>query len=187
MTIEDALEFPDPYKALISSNSMRNLAILARNDLIATHPQNVDDIMRLWFIRWWALLKLSFFDIIKLEADKLNVFEHEGSGLFFEQYPQVFPDRTGPMISFELKIFINSIPSLKGNHFESLHLMYQMLYARSLQCYKLNKLQRTRIVFQIINLLLSMEDTISAAAVLNSIASNMEENVDIWSALGRLE
>jgi hypothetical protein len=91
MTIEEALEHPDAYQALIESNSMRAVAQLARNDLIATHPLQVDRIMHLWFVRWWAMLRLSLFDAIKLEADKLNVFEAQE--LVYEAYPQFFPDR----------------------------------------------------------------------------------------------
>jgi hypothetical protein len=91
MTIEEALEHPDAYQALIESNCMRAVAQLARNDLIATHPLQVDRIMHLWFVRWWAMLRLSLFDAIKMEADKLNVFE--ALELVYEAYPQFFPDR----------------------------------------------------------------------------------------------
>jgi hypothetical protein len=185
MTIEQALAFDDPYQALITANSMRSTAILARNDLIALHPANVDEIMRLWLMRWWALLRLSMYDIIKMEADKLNVYD--SPSLKFENYPQVFLDRTGPMISFELKIFVNTIPSFKGNYSESIHLMYQMLYSRSLKCYNLTPLQHSRIIFQIVNLLICMDDHVLAASVLTSFASNVGHDIDVWSAVGRLQ
>jgi hypothetical protein len=185
MTIEQALTFDDPYQALIKANSMRAISILARNDLIALHPANVDEIMRLWLTRWWALLRLSLYDIIKMEADKLNV--HDYRSLKFENYPEVFSDRTGPMISFELKMFINTIPSFKGNYSESIHLMYQMIYSRPLKCYNLTPVQHSRIIFQIVNLLISMDDQVLAGSVLSSFASTIGDDVDVWSAVGRLQ
>lgn len=88
------------------------------------------------------------------------------------------------MITFELKVFINNISSFKGNHHESIHLMYQLLYGRA--SFKLTTSQRTRVIYQIVNLLINMEDLITAVAVLTSLAESLNDNAEVWSSVGRL-
>ncbi|KAI8911700.1 hypothetical protein EDD86DRAFT_203052 [Gorgonomyces haynaldii] len=184
LTIEESLQFPDPYQQLVMARSWRALAQLVRNDLIATHPMHTDTIMRLWWLRWWALLRLSMFDVIQLEAEKLGVFEEV---MLYEQHSDLFPGRTGPMISLELWIFCCLIPSFKGNHHESIHRLYQLLYTKpGAVSYRLDRLQRMRVLFQITNILLSMDDIMTAALLLEQLVDQFTGDAELWSCLGRL-
>lgn len=185
LSLEEALALPDPYKALVDANSWRSLARLARNDIIGIHPLQVDAIMRLWLLRWWALSKLCMFDIIQSEVDGLNAMDPVDMN--FEDYPGIFADRTGPMVSFELVMFLCTLPSKKGIHHESINRMHKLLFRRFTHSnYELDAKLRARVVCQMVNVLLAMQDYVNAALKLESIAIFFNDDPDIWSAIGRI-
>ncbi|KAI8915049.1 hypothetical protein BC831DRAFT_388224, partial [Entophlyctis helioformis] len=127
MTLDQAVGMDDPYKALVQAHSWRSLAQLARCDIISSHPADVDKLSRLWLLRWYALSRLQFFDHIQTEMDRVG--ELETPELVFERRPDVWPNRRGPLASFELRLFCNLVPAMKGNHYESIRRMYKLLYS----------------------------------------------------------
>ncbi|KAJ8324404.1 Trafficking protein particle complex subunit 12 [Batrachochytrium dendrobatidis] len=126
MTVDQAILLPNPYKVLIEANSWRSVAQLARSDIIASHPASVDRISRLWLLRWYALSRLKHIDLIQSEMDRMG--DLESTELTFERFPDVWLNRQGPLASFELRLFCHLVPAMKGNHYESIHRMYKLLY-----------------------------------------------------------
>ncbi|KAJ3000078.1 Trafficking protein particle complex subunit 12 [Globomyces sp. JEL0801] len=155
-TVEQAVDTPDPYATLVNSNSWRSVALLARNDIIACHPANVDELMRLYYIRWSSMIKLRLYDIVQGEMDKLRV--NDSQDLFFEKYPDVFEGRKGLMISFDVLVLIHKLPSYKKNIHESIHRFYKLLCPQKPTDFRPTKEQHIRILFHIINLLIQIPD-----------------------------
>ncbi|KAJ3079467.1 hypothetical protein HK102_003764, partial [Quaeritorhiza haematococci] len=75
MTPEDAKKTnrADPFSPLLIARSWRSTALLAQHRLLKCHPGQVDEIMRLWFIRLVALTKLKLFEIAAAEMDALGL------------------------------------------------------------------------------------------------------------------
>lgn len=201
MTIEEALlqaeneqslgdDKVDAYLLLYLSRSFRSIAQLAKNDLISCDPLNIPAIMRFWYLRWTSMLRLGHFKLIKVEWEKLKIASIvNGQNLmFYELYASSFGDQNGPMISFELEVFICCIPCFTGNHHDGIHNLYLLLFPRpDHKSRNLTVIQRTRIAIQIINVLLNMDgNLILAIECLKSLSIHFGEDVDIWSAIGRL-
>ncbi|KAJ3276378.1 Trafficking protein particle complex subunit 12 [Terramyces sp. JEL0728] len=184
MTMEQALEFEDPYDSLAKSFNWRQIAALARNDIISTHPADVKDIMQLWYVRWSAMIKLKLYDLIQVEMDKLKV--NDLQEMLYELYPDVFPDQTGQMISFDLLCLIAHLPSLKGNHHESIHRLYKLIYPQKAWDFKPDHNQNYQLVLFVVCLLIQIPDLILASSVLNELLQESHSDPFLWSMLGRL-
>ncbi|KAJ3262550.1 Trafficking protein particle complex subunit 12 [Boothiomyces macroporosus] len=184
MSLEQALEYEDPYDPLIKSFNWRQVALLARNDLISTHPADVKDIMHLWYVRWSAMIKLKLYDLIQSEIDKLKA--NELQEMMYELYPDIFPDQSGQMVSFEVLCLIAHLPSLKGNHHESIHRIYKLMYPQRPWDFIPDNTQHYQLVLYVVCLLIQISDLVLAASVLNELLQEHESDPHMWSMLGRL-
>jgi hypothetical protein len=165
--------------------SWRNVAQLARNDLIACHPTEVDEIMRLWFLRWTALLKLKLYDIILQESEKLKISEMQD--LSFSSFPDVFPEYSGTMLTFDILVLLAKVPSFKGNHNDSIHKLYRLLYPQKAWDFRPDKIEHYRILLHVISVLTLMPDLPLAISLTETIALEFPDNVDMLAMLGRLQ
>uniref|UniRef100_A0A0K2V156 Uncharacterized protein n=1 Tax=Lepeophtheirus salmonis TaxID=72036 RepID=A0A0K2V156_LEPSM len=79
--------------------------------------------LQVWFIRLSLLVKLNL--INKAEAES-EPFQPDGDkpDLYYEFYPEDFPGRTGPMISFSFRLLLAQIPQFHGKTHETLDRLY---------------------------------------------------------------
>ncbi|KAJ1527375.1 Trafficking protein particle complex subunit 12 [Nowakowskiella sp. JEL0078] len=177
---------------LMSQNSWRALAKLARKRLLACHPGQVSAIMRLWFLRLTALVRLRLLDVVALELDRLGDFHTPE--LMFERYPDVFVGRTGSMVSLELRLFVAQFSAVRGDLVGAVNKVYQLLLEvrRSMASSndeKQRELMRSQIgVLQIVvvNNLLEMKDYSTAIDLMDEVVDKYHSNPDIISVLGRM-
>lgn len=184
MTVTQALTHADPFEALIESNSWRAVAILAKNDLVATHPMEVSKIMKLWHLRWTALLKLSLFEIVEKEVEKLKL--HDLEALDYGKYGDLFEEK-GCMVSFECLLIAAKVASYKGNHQESIHQMYKLLCPIRIYDFRPTEKQHYIILANVIGLLLRLQDYRLATELATSLSNQLPNNIDLLSMVGRLE
>lgn len=131
------------------------------------------------------MAKLRLFDQIETEMEKVKLSEWE---LFdFGKYEDLFPNQTGTILSFEILLLYCKISSLKGNHHESIFRLYKLLYSSTETRYKLNKQEFQTVLLEIVNVLLRLPDYQSASLLLEEFLKKDGQNVDYWSALGRLQ
>lgn len=164
--------------------SWYSVASLARNDLIACHPLQVDDIMRFWFLRWTALMKLSKFEIIEKEMDNLKA--RDMKNLYYENFAELFPGKSGTMLSFDVLLLMSKLPSYKNDHHEAIHRLYAMVYPEQPWDFKPNPQQRHCIFMHVVNVLVRIPDIPLAIRVAQDLSNEIPQNVDIVSLLGRL-
>ncbi|TPX71411.1 hypothetical protein SpCBS45565_g01058 [Spizellomyces sp. 'palustris'] len=200
LRVDDVASESDPFLALIDANSWRSVAILARQRLIATHPTQVKEIMRLWFVRLTALARLKLFEFASSELHKVGATDLDPPNLRYEKYLDVFPNANGSMLSFEIRLFWARIPSFKGHHQESINRMYKLLYIcrRMVQQCKSGsgksedepesvwRNREGQIQLQIANLLLDLKDHRAASAVLRAVSQSRASDANLLSALGRV-
>ena len=167
------------------SFSWYGVASLARNDLIATHPLKVDEIMRLWFLRWTALTKLGKFDIIEKEVE--NVKGRDLKTLSYDNYADLFPGKKGCMVSFDLLLLISKLPSFKGDAHEAIHRLYSLIYPENPWDFTPTKQEHYRILLHVVNVLIKIPDIPLAVRVALEISTVYPENMDILSTVGRLQ
>ena len=204
ITADKAITTPDPYKLLLETRNWRPLAQLCRSDIISCHPTEVDNISRLWLLRWYSLARLKLVDTIVAEASRLG--DLDSSDLVFEKFPEAWSGRTGPLASFELRLFVAKIPAMKGNHAESIHRLYKLLNScRKAMLFSLpsnnnaNSLaeidsavmaewhQKQSVIFMTIaNVFIQIQDYNMALAVLKPLSVQFSSNPDLLSVLGRL-
>ncbi|KAJ3293849.1 Trafficking protein particle complex subunit 12 [Borealophlyctis nickersoniae] len=127
---EDVLADPDPFLTLAKANSWRAVAQIARQKLVTSHPAHADAIMRLWAIRLVALAKLKLHEIATSELDRVGPID--SPAMQFEKYPEIWPDREGSIVSFEIKLHWARLPALKGYvcsvcSVTSLHIVTQLV------------------------------------------------------------
>ncbi|KAI8820202.1 uncharacterized protein EV422DRAFT_497174, partial [Fimicolochytrium jonesii] len=175
----------------------RAVAIHVRQLLIRTHPADVPSIMRLWYIRLVALVRLKLYEFANSELMKIsNGGDLDNPALRYEAYPDVFgANKSGPMVTFELRAFWARLPSFKGNHHESINRMYTLLYT----CRTMIRNAKTeaspsriwharaaQLQLQIANLLLDLKDHRAATGILRALVSSYPTDAPLACALGRL-
>jgi trafficking protein particle complex subunit 12 len=158
---------------------------LAKNDLIATHPIEVELIMQLWTKRLNALLRLKHYEIAEAEIKSLKIGNTRE--FHFNQYPEIFPDKSGAMLSFEFLMVINSLPSLKGLHNESINNYYKMLNPQNIWDFRPDEGQHRKIVIRIIHALSKIPDIPLAIDLLKNTLIPHQDSASLQAWLGRLQ
>lgn len=141
--------------------------------------------MRLWFLRWDALIKMKQFDVVATELEKLNTKDLQG--LDFSLFPELFPNRTGTMVSFDLLLLLALFPSHTGNHDESIHRLYCLIYPQKARDFKPDRIQHYRVLLHVISVLVGIPDIPLAIDLTKTVLSQFPESLEILSVLGKLE
>ncbi|KAJ3202905.1 Trafficking protein particle complex subunit 12, partial [Clydaea vesicula] len=143
------------FSKLFAAGSFRAAAQLVRSKIVnrseRMHPGKPDEICRLWYIRLLCLVQLKCWETAQYEMEKLGIYlekdidpaisveqlELKSKNVknpvverpwTFESYPDIFPNRKGSMVSFELRNFHALWPSLKGNPQDSLNRLYSLVF-----------------------------------------------------------
>lgn len=141
--------------------------------------------MKLWHLRWTALLKLSKFDIIETEISNLKALDLKE--MCFDDYQEFFPARLGTMISFDVLLIICKLPSFKGNHNESIYRLFKLLTPENYWDFKPSREQHFRIILNIVNIVVKIPDLIRAIELAQIVSNEFPGNLDILALVGRLE
>ncbi|KAJ3146992.1 Trafficking protein particle complex subunit 12 [Geranomyces michiganensis] len=191
--VEDVLDQPNPLLALIAAHSWRSVASYARSRLIDTHPTDVSTIMRLWFVRILALTKLKLHEFASGELQKVAP-DLESVALRFETYPDIFPGRSGSMVSFEIRMYWARIPAFKGRPMETVNRLYALLRTVRATGEAGGESDRSRaaaravqVQLSIANILLvDLRDHRAATAILVALCQQYPADAQLAAALGRL-
>lgn len=184
LILEQVVDEREPYKLLFETNSWRLASQLARNDIISCHPTHIESLMKFWNLRWTALINLKCYEVIEKEIDRLKI---DLKDYMYEDYQDIFPGKSGCMISFNLLLLINCLPSYKGMHYESIHRLYKMIYPVNIWDFRPTKEQHLKILLNIVGILVKISDLSLAIELLKSILKENSESLDIIALLGRLQ
>jgi hypothetical protein len=105
----------------------------------------------------------------------------------YEDYQDIFPRKSGCMISFNLLLLMNCLPSYKGLHYESINRLYKMVYPVNSWDFRPTKEQHLTILLKIVVILVKISDLSLAVELLKSIVIGNSESLDILGLLGRLQ
>jgi hypothetical protein len=141
--------------------------------------------MKYWGIRWKAMMNLRLYDHIASEVEKLNLQDIQN--LCYEQYQDIFPGRKGSMLTLEILILYAKLPSYKGNHYESIHRLYKILYPSKPFDFYPSDQDKDIVTIQVCNILCRIPDFSLALSVLSALVKKNPNNVDYLSAVGRLQ
>ena len=141
--------------------------------------------MKFWHLRWTALLKLKLYEVIQTEMEKVKFTEFQE--MVYESYKDIFPDKQGLMISFDCLFIMCKLPSLRGNHHESIHKVYRLLYPQKPWDFKPTKEQHLKLVLLAVHLLTQLPDYPLASKLLKEVLKSNNDNVELWSTLGRMQ
>ncbi|KAJ3117326.1 Trafficking protein particle complex subunit 12 [Nowakowskiella sp. JEL0407] len=193
-SFEDNESDPTALSIFLKTNSWRAVAKLARKRLLACHPGQIDEIMRLWFLRLTAMVRLKLYEVVALELERLGEFD--APELVYEKYPDVFPGRSGKMVSLELFLFSAQFPGVKGGEYlESVNRIYKIIYPLKFLYAGLERVDERREVvwtqlgvcqMAVINNLLELKDYETAIELMRGVIEEYGVNPDILSALGRI-
>ena len=153
LSIADVQNLPEKkaFSKLIDAGCFRAAAQLARSRLTSKNPEiinptRVDDINRLWHIRLTCLINLKAWEIAQYEMEKIGIpldrnidpavsletLWLKKNGIAgtsnFEYYPTLFPNRTGSLVSFDLRNAHALWPSFRGNYTQSLDRLYALAF-----------------------------------------------------------
>ncbi|KAJ3042138.1 hypothetical protein HDV00_008023 [Rhizophlyctis rosea] len=190
----------DPTSLLAQTHSFRSLAQHTRQKLTACHPANVDQINRLWTLRVHALIKLKLVDMAIAELDRIGSTFFDASSaqnpnLKFETYPDIWADKTGCIVSWELRLIWAKLPSYKSLHQDSINKLYALLYecrrnagkaASNSADKNLWTDRATHVTLAIATSLLELRDYRLVTSLLTSLSHSRPKDVDLLSALGRV-
>ncbi|KAJ6647701.1 Trafficking protein particle complex subunit 12 [Pseudolycoriella hygida] len=68
--------------------------------------------LQLWFTRFALLMKLGQYDLCQFEAEAFGSLNR--SDVYFEFYPEMYPNRKGSMASFSFRLLLAELPSHLG-------------------------------------------------------------------------
>ncbi|TPX38647.1 hypothetical protein SeMB42_g06618 [Synchytrium endobioticum] len=202
LTIDDVPDDLEAYSKLLVSGSFRAAAMLAHKHILSTSPANVHQLGLLWLIRLSSLAKLKLYDILEKEVESLRLDSLE---FRYERYPDVFPDAEGCMIPFQLRVFAARIPALRGRHAECIDALYKLCRecrreARSLvsagnssrtltdtekSYMQIWKSRHVQLRLLQVSHLMVLNDVPEASKILEAVASDHPDDVDVLSAMGR--
>ncbi|KAJ3344149.1 Trafficking protein particle complex subunit 12 [Kappamyces sp. JEL0680] len=140
--------------------------------------------MRLWSIRWSALIQLRQFDIVQTEMDKLKATDLQE--MCYENYPDVFGTKKGTMVSFDILLLMATLDSHKGNHHDAIHRLFKLVYPVNAWDFHPSADQHVRILLHVVSVLVKIPDYVLALKLAGTVSAQYPENVDLLSMIGRL-
>ncbi|GFR21939.1 trafficking protein particle complex subunit 12 [Trichonephila clavata] len=165
--------------------------------------------LRLWYVRLALFVKLHHFSYAEVEGAAFG--DLDKPDLYYEFYPDVYKGKRGTMVPFPLRLLLAELPQYQGNSQIALDNLYQILNviqkvlknvqngcAEDGSMIKLSDSRRAasleiwgkrerRVLYSILNCILSQKDYILAVSVVNIlIEKSTEDTPQLYSALGRI-
>ncbi|KAJ9065839.1 Trafficking protein particle complex subunit 12 [Entomophthora muscae] len=121
--INDSWE--DTAVGYAQQKSWRVLATFSRQRLLLADKKDIDTLMKLWCYRLLSLININLCQLASAELDKLgDLFRAE---LQYEAFPELFPDRKGPIVPFTLQVIWARLPSYLGDNMTSIDRLYFLM------------------------------------------------------------
>lgn len=165
--------------------------------------------LRLWYSRLAILIKLKKFSLAEVESAAFGDFEKPD--LYYEFYPDIYKGKRGTMVPFSFRLLLAELPQYQGNHQVALDNMYNILHViqkiiknvqsgcaedgsmielsenRKNASLEIWRKREQRVLYAILNCVLSQRDYILAVSILNILLEKSKENSpQLLSALGRI-
>ncbi|KAI8052132.1 hypothetical protein BDF22DRAFT_690144 [Syncephalis plumigaleata] len=110
---------------LVGNNAWRALAKYTHQQLLQCDSRDVDEILKLWYCRVLALCKLRLYQLAQTELDGLG--ELDRAELYYDSHPGLFPDQSGSMVPFELRVLHAQLPACLGDIQYSIDRIYALI------------------------------------------------------------
>ncbi|KAF8782129.1 trafficking protein particle complex subunit 12-like isoform X2 [Argiope bruennichi] len=165
--------------------------------------------LRLWYVRLALLVKLQHYSYAEIEGAAFG--DLDKPDLYYEFYPDVYKGKRGTMVPFPLRLLLAELPQYQGNYQIALDNLYQILQviqkilqnvqngcAEDGTMIKLSDSRRTasleiwglrekRILYSILNCILSQKDYVLAVSIVHTLMERSKEEIpQLYSALGRI-
>ncbi|KAI7848126.1 hypothetical protein BDC45DRAFT_450779 [Circinella umbellata] len=175
------------------NNMWRAVARYARQQLVQSNPNDLEQILQLWYIRLLALTKLGLYQLASAELDKLGDLNRPE--FTFEFYNNNNNIKEGSMVPFELHVLSARLPAwLKYPLITLERLTMLAVYCKKM--YGKNELelwkQREAQVYLVMTTqMMEMNDYTGASTTMEMILKEFgtkdgKHDLDILSSLGRL-
>ncbi|KAH7973393.1 hypothetical protein HPB49_000661 [Dermacentor silvarum] len=218
LTVDDVPQSEDGLKQLIGAQC-HNAAINLTTRLLTSigqgvgaggHPSRHSPYsLQLWYTRLALFVKQRKFAYAEVEGDAFG--DLDKPDLFYEFYPDTYPDKRGSMVPFAMRLLLAELPQFQGNHCTALNSLYKLLnvvhrilgnltngisedgslldMSEQLRqaSMKLWEDRECRIYFAILNCVLNQKDYIVAIKVARILLEkNSGRKAQLHSALGRI-
>lgn len=134
LTVDDVPQNEDGLKQLIGAQC-HNAAINLTTRLLTTvgqgpgsggHPSRHSPYsLQLWYTRLALFVKQRKFAYAEVEGDAFG--DLDKPDLFYEFYPDTYPDKRGSMVPFAMRLLLAELPQFQGNHCQALNSLYKLL------------------------------------------------------------
>ncbi|KAI8146824.1 hypothetical protein BJV82DRAFT_600027 [Fennellomyces sp. T-0311] len=184
-------ENPEGVVNLVSNNMWRAVARYARQQLVQSNPNELDQILQLWHLRLLALTKLGLYQLASAEMDKLGDLNRPELTYEFHN----IPDHYGSMVPFELHVLWACLPAWLKYPLVSL----ERLTMLAVHCKKMGaksapgpwRQREVQVYLVTATQMMEMNDLVGAANTMEMVLSQFgtkdgREDMDVLSALGRL-
>ncbi|KAG0021847.1 Trafficking protein particle complex subunit 12 [Podila clonocystis] len=189
---------------LTINNSWRALTRYTRAQIVSTPPDQILDLINLWYARLLALVKLGQYEMAQAELDQLGNLR--GPQYRFESYP---PDmfttgygheggpRKGSIVPFELFVLKARLQGYLGDIYEAIDQLYDLI----MRCKKFEAVCRVggdaagvhqwqdltgQLHLLVLNYLVELKDFPSATKHARDLAVRYPHDINFHSGLGRL-
>uniref|UniRef100_A0A131YW63 D alanyl d alanine carboxypeptidase protein n=1 Tax=Rhipicephalus appendiculatus TaxID=34631 RepID=A0A131YW63_RHIAP len=218
LTADDVPQNEDGLKQLISAQC-HNAAINLTTRLLTSvgqgpgaggHPsRHSPHSLQLWYTRLALFVKLRKFAYAEVEGDAFG--DLDKPDLFYEFYPDTYPDKRGSMVPFAMRLLLAELPQFQGNHCTALNSLYKLLnvvhrilgnltngisedgslldMSEQLRqaSMKLWEDRECRVYFAILNCVLNQKDYVVAIKVARILLEkNSGRKAQLHSAIGRI-
>ncbi|KAG0326151.1 Trafficking protein particle complex subunit 12 [Podila horticola] len=189
---------------LTINNSWRALTRYTRSQILATPPDQILDLINLWYVRLLALVKLGQYEMAQAELDQLGNlrgpqyrFESYPPDMFIAGYGPEEGSRKGSMVPFELFVLKARLQGHLGDIYEAIDQLYDLI----MRCKKFEAICRVggdtagvhqwrdltgQLHLLVLNYLVELKDFPSATKHARDLAVQYPHDINFHSGLGRL-
>ncbi|KAI8388738.1 uncharacterized protein BYT42DRAFT_491015 [Radiomyces spectabilis] len=178
------------------NNMWRSVARYARQKIVQHDPEQLEEILQLWYLRLLALTKLGLYQLASAELDKLGDLKRPE--LTYQYHADLYPNKHGCMVPFELRVLWACLPALMKHPLLTLERITMLaVHCKKMQktdASQVNIWQRREVQMYLVlsTRFMEMNDYTGAASTMEMIldkyatAENGEQDIDILSGLARL-
>ncbi|KAF9355644.1 Trafficking protein particle complex subunit 12 [Mortierella sp. NVP85] len=191
-------------RELTVNNSWRAMARYTRAQILASLPDQILDLINLWYARLLALVKLGQYEMAQAELEQLG--DLRGPQYRYESYPlDAFANseyhskepRKGCMVPFELFVLKARLQSYLGDTYEAIDQLYDLI----VHCKKFEAICRVsgdsigeqqwkditgQLHLMVLNYLVELNDYSAATKYGRELARKYPWDINLHSGLGRL-